>query len=64
MIKCRRDLNPHSFAVERINQIGFAVIFAVAEKLAVQLERLQQLPADGFLVTFLYLLLFHPFSFT
>jgi hypothetical protein len=33
----------------------------VAEKLALQLERLQQLPADGFLVSFLYLLLFHPF---
>jgi hypothetical protein len=32
----------------------------VAEKLAVQLERPQQLVADGSLVTFLYLLLFHP----
>jgi hypothetical protein len=36
-------------------QIGFAVVFAVAEKLAVQLERPQQLIADGFLVTFLCL---------
>ena len=43
----------------RAKQIGFAVVVAVAEKFAVQLERPQQLIADGFLVTFLYLPLFH-----
>jgi len=48
MIKGSGDLNLHGFAVECIKQIWFAVVFAVAEKLAVQLERPQQLIADGF----------------
>ena len=41
---------------------GSTVEVAVAEKFAVQFERPQQLIADGFLVTFLYLLLFHRLS--
>ena len=43
------DLNPHSLALEEVDQVGLNAILAVAEKLAVQLEPFQQLIADRFL---------------
>lgn len=64
MIKCRRDLNAQRLALKRIKQIGLAVVFAVAEELAFQLECAQKLIADGFLLNFPYFPLFHPLSFS